>query len=83
MGGLIRSKLESLPSNLVAVPPSTLKELLQKRVSKEERVEIDVALTGRLLPEESIIYDFAHDEPSQGMVMPVVLIEQMDYILKQ
>lgn len=81
--GLVRFKPESLPSNLVAVPPSTLNESLQKRVSKGERIEIDVAITGRLLPEESIIYDFAHDEPGQGMVMPVVRVEQVDYILKQ
>jgi hypothetical protein len=32
------------------------------RVSKGERIEIDVAITSRLLPQESIIYDFAHDE---------------------
>jgi hypothetical protein len=52
-------------------------------VSKGERIEIDVAITGRLLPEESIIYDFAHDEQGQGMVMPVVRAERVDYILKE
>jgi hypothetical protein len=81
--GLVRFKPESLPSNLVAVPPSMLKESLQKRACKGDRIEIDVAITGRLLPDESIIYDFAHDEPGQGMVMPVVRIEQMEYILQQ
>jgi hypothetical protein len=42
-----------------------------------------VAITGRLLPEESIIYDFAHDEPGQGMVMPVVRVEKIDYLLRE
>jgi hypothetical protein len=40
-----------------------------------------VAITGRLLPEESIIYDFAHDERGQGMVMPVVRVERVDYFV--
>jgi hypothetical protein len=81
--GVARFKPENVPSNLIAVPAPTLKESLQKRVRTGERVEIDVAITGRLLPDESIIYDFAHDEPGQGMVMPVVRVEQVDYILKQ
>jgi hypothetical protein len=50
---------------------------------KGERIEIDVAITGQLIPDESIIYDFAHEEPGQGMVMPVVGVEQVDYMLKQ
>jgi len=81
--GLVRFKPENLPSNFVAVPPRTLNESLQKRVRNGERIEIDVALTGRLLPDESIIYDFAHDESGQGMVMPVVRVERVGYILKQ
>lgn len=79
---MVRFKPEGLPSNLVAVPPSTLKESLQKRARKGDRIEVDVAITGRLIPEESIIYDFAHDEPGQGMVMPVVRVERIDYVLR-
>lgn len=75
----MRLKPEDLPSNLVAVLLPTLNESLQKRVNKGERIEIDVAITGRLIPDESIIYDFAHDEPGQGMVMPVVRVERVDY----
>ena len=30
---------------------------------------------------ETIIYDFAHDESGQGMVMPVVRAEKIDYLL--
>jgi hypothetical protein len=40
-----------------------------------------VAMTGRLVPEESIIYDFAHEEPRLGIVMPVVRVERLDYVL--
>jgi hypothetical protein len=81
--GLVRFKPEDLPPNLVAVPPPTLNESLQRRVRNGERIEIDVALTGRLIPDESIIYDFAHEEPGQGMVMPVVRIEKIDYVLSR
>lgn len=38
-------------------------------------------MTGRLVPEESLIYDFAHEEPGRGMVMPVVRLERVDYLL--
>ena len=80
--GVVRFKPDNLPSNLVAIPSPTLAESLRTRVSKGERIEINVAITGRLLPEESIIYDFAHDEPGQGMVMPVVRVERVDYLLR-
>jgi len=81
--GVVRFKPDNLPSNLVAVPLPMLSESLQNSVSKGERIEIDVAITGRLLPDESIIYDFAHEEPGQGMVMPVARVERVDYLLKE
>ena len=81
--GVVRFKPDNLPSNLVAVPPPELEEQLRVRLSKGERIEVDVAITGRLIPEESIIYDFAHEEPRQGMVMPVVRVERLNYILKE
>jgi hypothetical protein len=81
--GLVRFKPDNVPSNLVAVPPPNLAEQLCTRVSKGERIEVDVAITGWLLPDESIIYDFAHDEPGQGMVMPVVRAERVDYVLRE
>lgn len=80
--GVVRFKPNNLPSNLVAVPSPALADSLRIRISRGERIEIDVAITGRLLPEESIIYDFAHDEPGQGMVMPVVRVERVDYLLR-
>jgi hypothetical protein len=77
--GLVRFKPESLPPELVAmVSPQAQNALLGR-----EKVEIIVAMTGRLVPEESIIYDFAHEEPGRGMVMPVVRIERLDYLLRE
>lgn len=79
--GLVRFKPDGLPSSLVAVPPPSLRESLRRRTATGERIEIQVAMTGRLIAEESIIYDFPHEEPGRGMVMPVVRIERVDYFL--
>jgi hypothetical protein len=81
--GLVRFKPESLPSNLVAVTSSPLRNARQPDAVSRQRVEIIVVMTGRLIPEESIIYDFAHDEPGKGMIMPVVRIERLDYLLSE
>ncbi len=79
--GLVRFKPDGLPSNLVAVPPPSLRKTLRERVERGERIAIDVIMTGRLVAEESVIYDFAHEEPGRGMVMPVVRIERLDYVM--
>ena len=81
--GLVRFKPDSLPSELVAVVSSQTRNALQKDAVARTKIEIIVAMTGRLIPEESIIYDFAHDEPGKGMVMPVVRIERLDYLISE
>ncbi|MBD0305645.1 MAG: hypothetical protein ICV76_03710 [Nitrospiraceae bacterium] len=79
--GVVRFKPDDLPANLIAVPSSASRESLRQRVAGGERIDIDVAMTGRLIPEESIIYDFSHDEPGRGLVMPVVRVEKIEYRL--
>jgi hypothetical protein len=79
--GWVRFKADGLPSNLVAIPPANRRELLQRKISNGEKVEIEVAMTGRLIPEESIVYDFAHEEEGRGLVMPVVRIERVEYLM--
>ncbi len=81
--GLVRFKAETLPSELVAVPPPSSRDSLRARVAQGESIIVIVAMTGRLVPEESILYDFAHEDPGQGMVMPVVRVERIDYFLPQ
>ena len=46
-----------------------------------ENVKVVVAMTGRLIPEEAIIYDFAHEDPGQGMIMPMARVERIDYLM--
>ncbi len=79
--GQVRFKPYGLPSGLVAVPSPSLRKRLRDRKARGESIDVDLILTGRLTPEESIIYDFAHEEPGQGMVMPVVQVERVDYFL--
>ena len=79
--GLVRFKPESLPSHLVAVPSPEMRNALQSDAAGGRKVEMIIDMTGRLVPEESIIYDFAHGEPGRGMVMPVIRIERLDYLL--
>jgi hypothetical protein len=79
--GIVRFKAENLPGNLMAVPNPSLRESLRRKFEKGERIEIDVVMTGRLIPEESLVYDFSHEEEGRGLIMPVVRLERIDYVL--
>jgi hypothetical protein len=79
--GQVRFKPESLPAELVAVPLLDLRESLHARVARGESIKVLVAMTGRLVPNEALIYDFAHEDPGQGMIMPTVRVERIDYLL--
>jgi hypothetical protein len=78
--GTVRFKVEELPSDVMAVPDADLRDLLLRRQASRP-VEIHIFMTGRLIPEESIIYDFSHEEESQGVIMPVVRLEDIAYVL--
>lgn len=79
--GVVRFKPEDLPANLLAIPNPRLRESLRRKFERGQRIEIEVAMTGRLIPEESLIYDFSHDEEGRGLVMPVVRIERLEYLM--
>ncbi|MEP6601981.1 MAG: hypothetical protein ABJB49_09245 [Nitrospirota bacterium] len=79
--GQVRFKPESLPTELLAVPLPDVKESLRARVARGDNVKVLVAMTGRLVPNEALIYDFAHEDPNQGMIMPMVRVEHIDYFL--
>jgi hypothetical protein len=80
--GVVRFKPEDLPGNLRARPNKKLSAQISRRLARGEKVEVVVVLVGTLIPNESIVYDFSHDEEGLGMVMPVVHIEQVGYVLK-
>jgi hypothetical protein len=81
--GVVRFKPEELPSNLMAIPNPSQREKLRRRFEKGQRIEVHVALTGKLIPEESVVYDFSHEEEGRGLLMPVVRVERIDYFLAE
>ncbi len=80
--GIIRFKPMGLPDYLVAIPSgeSARQLLLQQQQSKE--IEIGVLFIGTLVADESLIYGFSHDGKEEGMILPVVYIQNVRYFLK-
>lgn len=78
--GMVRFKPADLP-NLAAGAAASLQERLIRRIENGEAISVSVAMTGHLIAEESVIYDFSHEEEGQGLIMPVVQIERVDYVL--
>ena len=79
--GMVRFKPEEIPSNLVAIPGPDIRDVLLRQFTAGRNINVDIALMGRLIPEESLVYDFSHDEEGVGIIMPVVRIERVEYLL--
>ena len=79
--GIVRFKYENFQGDLVAKASATLRDKLEQRFVRGESVDVTVAMTGRLIPDESVLYDFSHDQEGLGVIMPVVKIERLDYLL--
>lgn len=79
--GLVRFKYENLQGELVAKTSSAVRSELEQRFAQGKPVDITVAMTGQLIPEESVVYDFSHDQAGLGVIMPVVKVERLDYVL--
>lgn len=78
--GLVRFKYEDLFGNLIAIPPAAHSKTLQDTIKQGRSPDIDVVMVGTLVPEESIVYDFSHDEEGRGVVMPVVRVQDVIYL---
>jgi hypothetical protein len=79
--GVVRFKPEEVPSNLVVIPDSGTRDALRRQLDAGRKIDIDIVMVGRLVPDESVIYDFSHDEAGVGVIMPVVRIERVEYLL--
>ncbi len=79
--GIVRFKPGELPDYLVAVPSPALRQELLARQQAGEHIEIIVVFIGTLIPDESLIYAFSHDGHKEGMILPVVFIQNVMYIL--
>ena len=79
--GVVRFKPEEVPSNLVVIPDPITREILRRKLEAGRKVDIEIVMLGRLIPDESLVYDFSHDEEGVGIIMPVVRIERIEYLL--
>jgi len=81
--GVVRFKPEEVPSNLVVIPNPSIRDVLRRQLDAGRKIGIEIAMVGRLIPDESLVYDFSHDEEGLGIIMPVVRIERVEYLLAQ
>jgi hypothetical protein len=79
--GILRFKPMGLPDEMIAIPPPLLTPLLKTRVGEGKPIDIGILFIGRLDPYESIMYAFSHTATSQGMIMPIVLVEDVKYFI--
>ena len=80
---MVRFKPEEAPGNLSVAPDVSRQSQVQRLLEEGRSVEIDVVMTGRLIPEESIVYDFSHDEEGLGLIMPFVKVERVDFVMSR
>ena len=73
--GVVRFKADEVPGNLLVTANPQEQSALQRELDQHTLIEIDVLMTGRLIPDESLVYDFSHEEEGRGLIMPVVRIE--------
>lgn len=78
--GMVRFKPEDVPGNLRVVLNPEQAVRVKPSVDRGEPVELAVIFIGRLIPEESIVYDFSHDQEGLGLIMPFVRVEQVQYL---
>jgi len=79
--GVVRFKPEEVPSNLVVIPDPSTRDVLRRQLDAGRKIDIEIAMVGRLIPDESLVYDFSHDEAGLGIIMPMVRIERVEYLL--
>ncbi|WP_447971780.1 hypothetical protein [Nitrospira sp. M1] len=80
--GIVRFKPVNIPSEMVAIPSKGLLKKLQAQAKQGKEIEITILYTGFLIPQESVMYAFSHDNSDLGMIMPFVQIDGVKYILK-
>jgi len=78
---MVRFKYEDVPGNLIALAPAGQRDALKSNIEQGRLVEIDVVMAGSLVPDESIVYDFSHEEEGMGLIMPVVRVDQLLYLI--
>jgi hypothetical protein len=81
--GMVRFKPEEFPNNLRVRPNEQLAGRISRSLAEREKVHVWVVMAGILIPSESVIYDFSHEEEGVGLIMPVVRVEQVEVLFKE
>ncbi len=81
--GMVRFKPEEFPNNLRVRPEKKLAARISRSLAQGEKIHVSVVMTGVLIPSESIIYDFSHEEEGVGLIMPVVRVEQVEVLFRE
>ncbi len=79
--GIVRFKIAKLPLEMTAMPSTAMLEIIKQKRAQKEEVAILIMFQGKLIPEESMMYDFSTAKEGEGMILPIVNITQVDYIL--
>jgi len=80
--GIVRFKPVNSPNDMIAVPSKKLLKVLQAKISQGEQIEIIILYTGYLIPQESLLYTFSHEDKNLGMILPFVQIDEVQYLMK-
>jgi hypothetical protein len=78
--GIVRFKVAEQPFEMVTIPPDHLLEKFKSIRKKGGEIEVNILFMGRLIPEESLMYDFSSDQEGEGMILPIVELDQVEYL---
>jgi hypothetical protein len=81
--GLVRFKPEEAPGHLVLTPEGRDLAAIRQELEQEHHLEIEVLMTGRLVPDETLVYDFSHEEEGRGLIMPFVRVTRVDFLRRR
>ena len=79
--GIVRFKIAMLPFEMTAMPSTEMFETIKQKRARKEEVPILIVFQGKLIPEESLMYDFSTAKEGEGMILPIVELTQVDYVL--
>ena len=80
--GVIRFKPVGLPQEMIAIPSGEIRGWVEHQFEQGKKVEVKILFSGTLIQDESLIYAFSHEDPNQGMIIPVVRTENIQYFLQ-
>ena len=79
--GIVRFKISNAPFEMVAVPSADQLKTIQDRRTRGEEINIQIMYSGSLMEAESVLFDFSTEKEGEGMILPIVMLDQVDYML--